>query len=297
MNTHKSLSLILIASLTFATNALGQPQKDTKDTHGDKLVTTPIAPIGTDAQPKIIINKNGADGNLGSRDADGSNLDPDGNRLVTTPIDPVGTDTKAIHGNGADGKLGSRDADGNLGSRDADDSNLDPDGNRLVTTPIDPVGTNATVINSNDADGYLDSNRDADSSDLDADGDNDSGDAGELLDLVAEDGKLHVEGGMAFDRVAIFVGLQRTHIALPGGAVLGLVPLGVVAMGTFDNTGEFHYEVPVAGADSDDDYLPVKPFSFLVQALSIRGDSEDFVASKVLQISYNSKTGQISPDK
>jgi hypothetical protein len=79
-----------------------------------------------------------------------------------------------------------------------------------------------------------------DSVEIEEDGtDRKAGGGSRELMLIAEGHVLRVAGGAEGDKVALLIGREQIEAQLPGGEVLRVAPLAILALGEFDGNGGF----------------------------------------------------------
>jgi hypothetical protein len=82
------------------------------------------------------------------------------------------------------------------------------------------------------------------------------------LHLSGQNADLRLIGGNTGDFVAIVLGVEETHVPLPGTAVLRVNPLAMYIVGEFDVNGEFEMTLIYEGK-------PIAPASVLVQGFTL----------------------------
>jgi hypothetical protein len=114
--------------------------------------------------------------------------------------------------------------------------------------------------------------------------DGDDGACGGQLEMRVENSEVFVSRGRAGDRVALLIGMQEADYELPGGARLRLEPVFVLAVGEFDEAGEYRWRISGDTSESE-------PISIKIQAVSM-DENGCFSASGMWQLEYHGASGQ-----
>lgn len=97
---------------------------------------------------------------------------------------------------------------------------------------------------------------------------------------ISSDNHLRLTGGSPGNFVAIFVGIERTMVPLPGDAWLRIKPLATLVVGEFDVDGEFTQAIAYTGPR-------VEPVDAYLQALTMEHDSTFFMTSPVVAVEFD----------
>lgn len=97
----------------------------------------------------------------------------------------------------------------------------------------------------------------------------------DALKMTIQDTELRVSGGNPFDQCGILLGLLERSYWLPGGALLKVEPLVLLARGEFDADGEWSF-------DFGHLITAILPPIVFAQAISTVLDSTDFKTSNVV---------------
>ena len=109
-----------------------------------------------------------------------------------------------------------------------------------------------------------------------------------VLDMQVENNEIRVTGGNAGDPVALLLGLETASIPV-GKAELKIMPLVILAMGSFDESGEYRWRLA--------DNANGEPVSVLLQAISA-DERGCWSTSEAWQVDYHGGaefTGQELP--
>jgi hypothetical protein len=225
------------------------------------LQTVRIAPLGSDGSGDLRTGGMGTHGaSASSSGASGQDEQP----LYTL-------DSRSVDTAGLDTGMGTYGA--SASSSEASSPDVQPlDLYRLDSRSVDTADLNGSG-NIDPIDVHKHSLRDFRRDDL-------------QLDFSMQDNQVRIAGGKFGDRVALLIGFEQAYIPLPGAAILRLVPLAIVSQGVFNANGEFKFTLPMPTHDADGEAASTSPMKIYLQALSVRSESQSFVASDMLALDY-----------